>query len=137
MLYFMKREYISLTTGLALGAASWAIVPLVSDKFEPFDNEPGFYIGQSVLSLASFIIGYLYGLKYVFIFIVGSYISFNVYLFIFGSSESRVWASLGLVATLVLCFYPLAFGILGKLVGTGKLKYNNLVKKDTAKHGAS
>jgi hypothetical protein len=133
----MKRKYVSLITGLALGAASWAIVPLVSDKFEPFDSESGFYIGQSILSIASFIFGYLYGLKHVFIFIFGSYISFNVYPFIFGSSESRAWASLGLVTTLALCFYPLAFGIFGKLVGIGKLKYNNWLKKDAAKRGAS
>lgn len=133
----MKRKYVSLITGLALGAASWAIVPLVSDKFEPFDSESGFYIGQSVLSLASFIFGYLYGLKYVFIFITGSYISFNAYPFIFGSSESRAWASLGLVTTLVLCFYPLIFGIFGKLISIGKLKYNNWLKKDAAKRGAS
>ena len=130
----MKKTYISLICGLVLGAASWAIVPLVSDRFEPFDSELGFYLGQSVLSIASFYFGYSSGLKYVFIFIIGVYVSSNVYPYLFGSSEQRAWALLLLITTIALCIIPLAFGILGKLVSIGKIKYNYWLKKDAAKH---
>lgn len=127
--YFMEKTYIPLICGLVLGAASWAIVPLVSDVFEPFDNELAFYLGQSVLSVAAFYFGYSYGLKHVFIFILGIYVSCNVYSYIFGSSEQRVWAYIGLITLIALCVIPLAFGILGKLVSIGKKKYNNWLKK--------
>ena len=126
----MKKTYISLICGLVLGAASWAIVPLVSDRFEPFDSELAFYLGQSVLSVASFYFGYSNGLRYVFIFIIGVYVSCNVYPYLFGSSEQRAWALLGLITTITLCIIPLAFGILGKLASIGKIKYNNLLKKE-------
>ncbi len=137
LLYFMKRTYLSIISGFTLGAASWAVVPLVSDRFEPFDSELGFYIGQSILSLVAFYIGFSTGLKYVFIFIIGVYISSNAYPYIFGSSESRAWASLGLITALALCLYPLVFGIAGKIACVGKVKYNNWLKKDAAKRGAT
>ncbi len=130
----MKKTNISLLSGLILVTASWAIVPLVSNRFEPFDSELGFYLGQSVLSVASFYFGYSNGLKYVFIFIIGVYVSSNVYPYLFGSSEQRAWALLGLITTITLCIIPLAFGILGKLVSIGKIKYNYGLKKDAAKH---
>ena len=130
----MKKTYTSLISGLVLGAASWAIVPLVSDVFEPFDNELAFFLGQSVLSVASFYFGYSSGLKYVYIFILGVYVSSNVYPYLFGSSEQRAWALLLLITSITLCVIPLAFGILGKLVSIGNIKYNNwLKKKDVAK----
>ncbi len=34
----MKKVETSFLSGLVLGAVSWAIVPLVSDRFEPFDT---------------------------------------------------------------------------------------------------
>lgn len=130
-----KKKYTSLLNGLVLGAASWAIVPLVSDRFEPFDNELAFYLGQLVLSVVSFYLGYSSGVKYVFIFIIGVYVSSNVYSYVFGSSEQRAWAILGLITIfLFLCIIPLAFGILGKLVSIVMVKYNNWLKKDAAKH---
>ncbi len=79
----MKKTYISLLSGLVLGAASWAIVPLVSDRFEPFDSELGLFLGQSVLSVASFYFAYSNGLRYAFIFIIGVYVSCNVYPYLF------------------------------------------------------
>ncbi len=118
----MKKASTSLLNGLVLGAASWAIVPLVSDRFEPFDSELGLYLGQSVLSVASFYFGYSNGLKYVILFLIGVYVSSNVYPYLLGSSEQRAWAVLGLITTVALCIIPLVFGALGKLVSIGKRK---------------
>ena len=133
----MNKTYFSLTTGIVLGAASWAVVPLVSDKFEPFDSELGFYIGQCILSVMALYLGFTGGLKHVFIFVMGVYISSNIYPYLFGSSESRAWVILGLITALALCLFPLVFGVLGKLVRIGKIKYNNWLKQDAAKRGAS
>ena len=133
----MNKTYFSLTTGIVLGAASWAVVPLVSDKFEPFDSELGFYIGQCILSVMALYLGFTGGLKHVFIFVIGVYISSNIYPYLFGSSESRAWVILGLITALALCLFPLVFGVLGKLVRIGKIKYNNWLKQDAAKRGAS
>ena len=132
----MKRTYFPFISGFVLGAVSWAIVPLVSDSFEPFDSELGLYFGQSVLSVASFYFGYSSGLKYAFIFILGVYVSSNVYPYLFGSSEQRAWVLLGLITTITLCVIPLVFGILGKLVNIGIIKYSNWLKKDAAERNS-
>lgn len=42
-----RALYFSLSVGLVLGAFSWWIVSLVSDRFEPFDSIEGFRIGQA------------------------------------------------------------------------------------------
>ncbi len=56
-IYLIKNTYIPLMSGLILGAADYAIMPLVSDVFEPIDNEIAFYLGLSVLSIVSFYFG--------------------------------------------------------------------------------
>ena len=129
--FFLENKYFPLISGLVLGAASWAIVPLVSNKFEPMDSELAFYLGQSILSVVSFYFGYSYGLKHVLKYILGIYISCNVYSYIFGTDDNRGWAILGLITFfLFLCIIPLAFGILGKLTNFGKRIYNNWIKKE-------
>ena len=132
----MNRIYIALIVGIIFGALSWAIVPLVSNKFEPFDSEAGFYIGQSVLSIIAIYLGYKHSLKHVLIYILGIYVSSNAYPYIFGSSESRVWAGLGLITTLALCIYPLISGIVGKIIKIVYIKYNKSLKSGTLQSGA-
>jgi len=128
----LKINYISLLIGLILGVAAWVIVPFVSDSFEPIDNDFAFYSGQSILSIAAFIFGFRFGMKPVFIFLLGVYISCNVYPFIYGSSESRAWAGLGLVTNILFCIYPLVAGSLGKLIYLIWLKFthNKAIKMD-------
>ncbi|WP_126456946.1 hypothetical protein [Sulfuriflexus mobilis] len=133
----MKITYFSLISGFVLGAAGWAIVPLVSDRFEPFDSDLGFYMGQSMLSAFAFYFGFKHGLKQVFIFILGAYISANVYPYVFGSSESRAWAYLALITTLALCILPMLSGILGKLMRAGTIKYKHWLKNTATKRPAS
>ena len=123
--------------GIVLGAASWAVIPLVSDKLEPFDSDLGLTIGQIVLSISALYLGFVHGLKYVFIFILGIYLSSNIYPYLFGPSESRAWAVLGLITTLALCLLPLLFGMLGKISKIAKIKYNNTIKKDDTKRSAT
>ena len=127
-----KTIYLSLLTGLTLGTSSWAIAPFVSNSFEPFDSEPAFYIGQSFLCLAAFMIGSIYGMKPLFVFILGVYLSNNIYPFIFGTSDSRAWSGLGLITVLFLCIYPLFAGILGKICNLvwAKFTHNKPLNQD-------
>jgi hypothetical protein len=132
----MNRINLALLIGIIFGALSWAIVPIVSDNFEPFDSEWGFYIGQSVLSIIAIYLGYKHGLKYVLIFVLGIYMSSNVYPYIFGSSESRAWALLGLITALALCIFPLIFGVIGKVLKIGHIKYKKSLKNRMLQSGA-
>ena len=128
----MRSTIPSLIFGLALGASSWAIVSLVSDQFEPFDSEIGFYSGQIMLAAAAFYLGLSRGLKQVLVYIVGVYIGCVVYAYVFGSSETRAWILLGLIMTWGLCVIPLLSGIFGKLVSIGKKKFNKRLQGDAA-----
>ena len=117
----MKK--ITLFIGIILGAVGWGIVSLLSDKFEPFDSDKGFYIGQFIFLLGAFYYGHNYGIKVLLLYIVGIYIGLNSFAYIFGSNESRNWFLVGLITTLVLLVFPLLFGILGKLFKVIHLKY--------------
>jgi len=93
------------------------------------------YVGNLThdVTAGEFYFGYSYGLKHVFKYIFGIYVSSNVYSYIFGSSEQRAWAYLGLITSFfLLCIIPLVFGLFGKLVSIGKIKYNNWLKKEDA-----
>ncbi len=111
----MKNRYI-LIIGIILGAISWAVCPLVSDRFEPFDSDKGFILGQLILLSGTFCLGFMYGLKKVFLLILGIYIGQNTYVYIFGGSESRAWFFLGLVTTIFLCIIPLFSGVVGAVI---------------------
>lgn len=132
----MNRMIVSLISGIALGAVSWAIVPLVSDRFEPFDSEVGFYLGQAMLSAMAFYLGFSRGLRNALMFVVGIYIGSNLYSYTFGSPDARASAFIGLIMYLSLCLYPLASGILGKLTHVGTMKYQNWRRQNAAKRGA-
>lgn len=120
----MKRTSTSLVVGLILGAVSWAIVPIMSGRFEPFDSEIGFYTGQIMLATAAFYLGFTHGMKQVLVYIVGVYIGSIIYAYVFGSSDARALIIFGLIVTWGLCIFPLLSGIIGKLVRIGKIKYN-------------
>ena len=45
------NQTILIITGMFLGALSWIVCPLVSDRFEPFDTGTGLIIGQSIMLL--------------------------------------------------------------------------------------
>ena len=63
-------------------------MPLVSSKFEPYDSETGFWIGQGLMVAAVFYFGFSDGIKSIVVFMVGAYIGLNIYPYLFGGSES-------------------------------------------------
>ena len=103
-----------LILGFFLGALSWGIVSLISDRFEPFDSGIGWFIGQSILSAMAFGVGYQLGMRKVFIFSFSAYVGMNAYAFLFGGSEQRAWFFLGLITTISLLVFPTIFGLSGR-----------------------
>ena len=121
----MKKQLSIFAIGIIAGAASWAVVGLVSDRFEPFDSTAGFYTGQFILSVIAFWTGYKKQITYLLIYLIAVHIGMNTYAYIFGGLEHRAWARLGLITTLMLLIYPLIFGVIGKLSAMGMIKLNN------------
>ena len=54
----MENKIVIFAIGILVGAASWGVVSLVSDRYEPFDSGLGFYIGKFILSIIAFWVGY-------------------------------------------------------------------------------
>ncbi|RLJ62676.1 hypothetical protein [Sulfurisoma sediminicola] len=99
--------------GITLGAFGWGISHWVSGQFEPLDSGAGFLATQIVLAPAAAIAGYRKGIAASFVLVVGGYIGLNGYAYVFGGSESRVWAMRGAISTLLLIIVPAVAGLLG------------------------
>ena len=116
--------------GVIAGAVSWSVVGLVSDKYEPFDSGIGFLIGQSILSAIAFRVGYKKKLRELMIYLVAAYVGMNLYSYIFGGSEQRAWAYLGVITTIALMVFPLVFGVIGMIVRKVRQRYNISLNTD-------
>jgi hypothetical protein len=110
-------RYSSIVLGLLAGAASWGVVGLVSDRFEPFDSGTGFLVGQLILCCAALWVGYRNRAVDLVLYLVSAYLGMNGYSYAFGGSEQRAWAVLGLITTLGLVVFPALFGAIGKALG--------------------
>jgi hypothetical protein len=100
--------------GVALGAFSWAVCPLVSGHFEPFDTSLGLIIGQMSMLLLAIYTGWAKKLGFLLLLLVGMYLGQNLYAYAFGSSEIRAWMLLGLFSTLLLCILPSIGGFIAR-----------------------
>jgi len=105
------KQTILIITGIFLGALSWIVCPLVSERFEPFDTGIGLFIGQSIMLLFTVYVGWVRNIKSVLVAIVGIYIGQNAYAYLFGGSEAVAWAGLLLFTSIFLCVIPLVGGI--------------------------
>ena len=101
---------------ITAGAISWAICPLFTDQFEPFDTEICFFIGQFVLSIFTIYIGYMFNTKILLTSIIGLYFGMNAFAYIFGGSESRLWFPIGLFTSVFLCVMPLLSGLIARTI---------------------
>ena len=110
------KIFLLLTLGFFLGAASWGIVSLVSDRFEPFDSGIGFFTGQFMLSSVALGVGYQLGIRGVLILIFSAYVGMNAYAYLFGGSEQKAWFLLGLITTVSLIIFPTIIGFCGRLL---------------------
>lgn len=95
------------TLGAVAGAVSWAVVPVVSGKFEPFDSTVGMLANQMALTIPVVIVALRYRLFAAFLFGIGAYIGLNAYVFALGGTEHKAWWVLGAVVSTVLFAAPL------------------------------
>ena len=107
----------SLPAGIVLGAFSWWVVSLLSDRFEPFDSSAGFYTGQAALCIGAFYFGYRSGFYSVLLYLLGVHMGGNLYAYLFGSGDQKAYIFLGLITTLALLVFPAIAGSLGKFTG--------------------
>jgi len=112
----------ALGIGFALGALSWAVVPLVSNNFEPFDSGIGFLIGQVVMSVGAFYFAFSTGIKNILLYMLGIYIGQNIYAYVFGPPGTRSWALLLLITSITLCVFPLIAAIISKTINVISVK---------------
>jgi 4-hydroxybenzoate polyprenyltransferase len=88
------------------------------------------------MAAAAFYFGFVHRIINIVVFIVGAYIGLNLYPYLFGGSEQRAWASLGLLVSTLLCVLPLIAGIFGIIAKYGKMKYNKTLQPTAPKDGA-
>jgi hypothetical protein len=107
------KHLATLFAGIALGAFGWGMSHWVSGQFEPFDSGAGFLATQIVLVPAAALAGYGRGIAASFLLVLGGYIGLNGYAYALGGSESRAWAMLGAISTLLLVIVPAVAGLFG------------------------
>ena len=78
-------------SGATLGALSWAVCPLVSNHFEPFDTIVGFICGQLILSVGAVYIGRTSRSSNLLLGLLGAHVGQNVYSFTFGSGDQKAY----------------------------------------------
>ncbi|MCH7743828.1 MAG: hypothetical protein IIB71_14330 [Proteobacteria bacterium] len=120
----MKKLAPVVLAGLFFGVLSWASAGMVSDRFEPFDSETGFYLSQFILSAFAVYAGYRLGVVALLSYLVAAHVGMNIYAYLFGDAEHRAWVLLGLVTTILLLVIPLIFGLIGKSAYIIRKKYN-------------
>ncbi len=127
---FMNNLIVTGFVGVAAGAISWGVVGLVSDKYEPFDSGIGYLIGQFILSAIAFRVGYKNKLGDLIIYLVAAYVGMNSYSYIFGGSEQRAWALLGMITAVALIVIPLLIGVVGIIVRNVQQKYDKAINTE-------
>lgn len=101
--------------GILLGGLSWWVAFEVSGSFEPYDSLSGFLVNQLILSAVAAAMGYQRGFAALMLYVFGAYAGLNAYAYIFGASETRAWAVLGAITSIILLFLPLLAGITARI----------------------
>jgi len=121
-----------ITTGLIVGALSWAVITKLFGVTEIYDAPVGGYIAIFLPTVAAFYIALTNGLMKSLIFLAGVYIATVFYPYFFGTEEQKNWVELGAIAALVYMFYPFMAAFAGWLVRVIYLKFFNKHTKRTA-----
>lgn len=91
---------------VCIGAFAWMASAEASGVFEPYDSGIGLLVNQIVLVAGALWVGLRQRPWSVPIFLAGAYVGLNAYPYAFGSSESREWAVLGAIASVLLLLAP-------------------------------
>lgn len=96
-----------LVVGFALGALSWFAAAAASGSFEPYDSGVGLMVNQAVLSAPVALLAWRGRSGLSLLLLCGAYLGMNAYAYGFGSSETRSWATLGAVVSMLLMLAPI------------------------------
>lgn len=100
------RSAIVFGIGACTGAFAWFASANASGAFEPYNSSIGILVNQAILVTAAFWAGLRMRPWFVLLFLVGLYFGLNAYSYVFGNSETRVWAALGAVVNVILLILP-------------------------------
>jgi hypothetical protein len=114
--WFEMSGLIIFVIGVAIGALSWVISPLLSGGFEPFDSGLAMVVGQIAMSAYSGYIGFRYGFAKLLVTVFGMYVGQLGYAYSFGGSEGRAWILLGAFTIMLLCVVPALTGLIGVII---------------------
>ncbi len=92
--------------GVLLGMASWWICARVSSRFEPYDSSAGLFANQLILSCGLSLLAWHRGALLALLALLGAYLGMNLYAYVFGGAELRVWAALGALTSIALLVVP-------------------------------
>jgi|GEM_PF-1634253 len=105
-----------LTVGSGCGALSWFAAHAVSGSFEPYDSSIGLAANQLVLCLPAMVLACKPRLALLLFYFLGAWLGMNAYAYVFGSSEQRAWAMLGVVSSLLLLFWPMVLAVVAVVI---------------------
>lgn len=108
----MRYNFIFLISGAIVGALSWAVCPLVSNYFEPFDSISGFTCGQVILSIAAIYAGTTSKYLTLLFGALGAHMGQNIYAYVFGSGDQRAYFLITIFTSLALLVIPLILGLM-------------------------
>lgn len=110
------RWITNITAGVVLGALSWSLAAMTSGHFEPYDSNLGLLVNQLVLSVPAGVLAFKRGARPSLVFVLGSYLGMNLYVFAFGGGEQRAWFTLGMVTSLLLIVAPLLVALVSAAI---------------------
>ena len=103
------KQILLVAGGAVLGALSWLAASALSGAFEPYDSSVGLLVNQAIVTVPTVYLALRHKPTTPALLLLGAYLGMNSYSYIFGSSESRVWAALGAMTSLLLVVGPAAF----------------------------
>jgi len=111
----LSTVWLAVVGGL-FGALSWMASSLISGKFEPYDSSVGMLLNQCVLSAPAAFLAFRHRLPAALLFLLSAYFGMNFYVYAVGNSETRGWAGLGAIVSLVLFIRPTAIAVVAAIL---------------------
>jgi len=98
--------------GGVAGVLSWALAWVISGRFEPYDSSLGLLVNQLLLCASLALLLRRAELIGPWLYFLGAWLGMNAFSYFAGSSESRAWAQLGAVISLLLLALPVSVWVL-------------------------
>ena len=107
---------VAITTGLIVGALSWAVITKLFGVTEIYDTPVGGYIAMFLPALLAFYIALTNSLAKALFFLLGVYLATVFYPYFFGNGEQKSWVGIGAALAFAYLFYAFVGALAGLLV---------------------